>query len=920
MTGSFFANVGAIALLSFAFNMGVVSHSFAETDEALIPFDIPSQTLDLSLIAFSIQADINVVGVTELLRKYQTPEVVGDMTWTQALMLLTEAKNLDYQIIGNKSVTIVLDNRPKISDNYLQEIVVTAAGHLSDLQETPIAVTVMDQDILYQNQILDLRDLTKSVPGLEMISTMPQAATLVQLRGVGTTNITEIADGPVSIHIDGIYSPRSQSAAALLHDIDRIEVLRGPQGTLFGRNASAGSINVHNRQPLLDEWQSQISLGIGNYQQREFRGTLNLPVGDDLGFRFATAINKHGAYTKLLDNYVGLGPQYPQHISELTDYDQALDLGQRGPETADQSSVRISGFWQPQPEFSAFISVERYMDRGTGIAELDPTLVNQGIRGVVIDSPASLDLTNDTLRSRFDYQFDNYTLRYIFGQSEMQRQQITDIDNGRTGGFEQERTFSSNFKFASNEIQLISNNLESVEWLAGLYSSREKNSIVFAVDQQNAGGGRYSQGATSWINDIDGAAVSYAVQPDRRINSLGVYSQAVYKLDPSSRITFGLRYTKDTKSDRGGRALNCRVTSMLGPYTNSESIGPGAPEPDQIYADPATQQAILAGSYHDNGTSDGIGDQPCWVRQVNDLEVTWQNTSGLLRYDIMPRDGMMYYASISTGFKSGHIQDAGNSAMPETVTNYELGLKSQFLDDSLRFNAALFQANYDNLQFSNPDWLDTDNDGVADTGGSTVVRNAPAAKVRGLELELEWIRTEFDYIQLTAAFTDAHFDQFSIPDTLFGDLFNPFVSDAANTANDPVDLSGNAPPRVPKWKLTATYQHDFILPTGVLTPRIMATLSDQYFLDIYNRDSLAPGVFDRLPNGGNNLGVQNSFALLDFGLTYKPYAKNWDIVVYLNNALNENIKIASGNIITEQGFVATYLPPRTYGIKVSYSL
>nr|MCS5587664.1 TonB-dependent receptor [Porticoccaceae bacterium] len=493
-------------------------------------------------------------------------------------------------------------------------------------------------------------------------------------------------------------------------------------------------------------------------------------------------------------------------------------------------------------------------------------------------------------------------------------------DNGWSGGFEQQRTHSSNFKFTSNELQLISNDLERVEWLIGLYSSQEQNSIVFAVDQQNAGGGRYSQGATSWISDFDGAAVSYAIQPDRRVNSLGVYSQAVYSFAPSRRITFGLRYTKDSKSDVGGRALNCRVTSVLGPYTSSESIGPGAPRPDQIYADPATQQAILAGTYHDNGSSDGIGDQPCWVRQVNDLEVSWENTSGLLRYDFIPREGVMYYASISTGFKSGHIQDAGNSAMPETIANFELGLKSQYLDDSLRCNVALFQANYDNLQFSNPDWLDTDNDGVADTGGSTVVRNAPAAKVRGLELELEWLKTDLDYIQLTAAFTDAHFAQFAIPDTIFGDLFNPFISDQSNSATDPVDLSGNAPPRVPKWKLTAAYKHDFMLSTGILTPRVMATFSGRYFLDIYNRDQVAPGVFDRLPNGGSNLGVQSSFALLDLGLLYKPYAKNWQIVGYLNNALNENVKIASGNVITEQGFVATYLPPKTYGIKVSYSL
>ena len=280
----------------------------------------------------------------------------------------------------------------------------------------------------------------------------------------------------------------------------------------------------------------------------------------------------------------------------------------------------------------------------------------------------------------------------------------------------------------------------------------------------------------------------------------------------------------------------------------------------------------------------------------------------------------MYYASVSTGFKSGHIQDAGNSAKPETVTNFEVGLKSQYLEDSLRINAALFEANYDNLQFSNQDRLDINGDGVADTGGSTVVRNASKAKIHGLEFELEWLATDVDYIQLTAALADAHFDQFAIPDTLFGDVFNPYVSSAANSSTSPVDLSGNVPPRVPKWKLTASYKHDFMLQAGILSPRLMVTVSDQYFLDIYNRDKVAANLFDRLPDGGNNLGIQKAYALLDLNLTYKHFANNWEIIGYLNNAFDRDVKIASGNVLTEQGFVATYMPPKTFGIAVNYSL
>ena len=178
--------------------------------------------------------------------------------------------------------------------------------------------------------------------------------------------------------------------------------------------------------------------------------------------------------------------------------------------------------------------------------------------------------------------------------------------------------------------------------------------------------------------------MSYAVQPDRRVESMGVFAQGTYDVDDSQRVTLGVRSTKDTKSDRGGRALNCRVTSVLGPYRETGSVGPGAPRSDQIYADAATAAAVEQGLPHDGGTNEGIGDEPCWIRQVNDFSATWRNVSGLLRYDVKLEDDLMLYASISSGFKSGHIQDAGNVADPETVINYELGIKSMHLDDRLR--------------------------------------------------------------------------------------------------------------------------------------------------------------------------------------------------------------------------------------------
>ena len=921
MRGKVLQTTWVMVVVFLVLNFGFIQPSFAESDQPRLEFNIPSQPLDSGLVAFSLQADINIIGITANLQPHVIADLKGTLTRAEALTALLESTGLDYKIINDKAVSIFVATLPaedSDTDTLLQEIIVTAAGRATDLQKTPIAVTAFDQIKLDSDRISDLRGLTHLVPGLEMTSTAPQSATLVQLRGVGSTNITEIADGPVSIHVDGIYSPRSQAASALLYDIDRIEVLRGPQGTLLGRNSTSGSINIYNQKPSLDILDGNFSIVLGNYHRRELRGALDVPINDQFGLRFAGATLRHDSYTEILDNYAGLAPQYPAATDELSDYDQSVDYGQEAPEMADQQSWRISSLWQPTDSFSALISLEKYRDQGTGLAQLDPSLVAQGIRAVVSDSPSFLDLSNKTLRTQLDYKASGYSVRYLYGRSRMKRGQIVDADNGRSSSFEQQRTHSSNFQFSSHELQLMNDDSERLRWLMGTFYSREYNKIVFAVDQQNAGGGRNAEGATSWISNFDGAAVSYAIQPNRRVESLGVFAQATYDFDQFNRLTLGTRHTRDTKSDRGGRAVNCRVTSLLGPYIEAGSIGPGAPRPEEIYADTATQQAIDNGDYHDNGTNQGIGDEPCWIRQVNDLSVTWKNVTGLFSYEFSPSDRLMYFASISTGFKSGHIQDAGNYVEPETVTNFELGLKSQYLDDSLRLNVALFRANYNNLQFSNEDRLDINNDGVADTGGSTVVRNASAATIRGLELELDWALTDVDRLQISAAVTDAYFDQFEIPDTLFGNLFNPFVSSASLSPEDPVVLSGNSPPRVPNWKITLSYSHDFSYEWGVLMPRITARVSDSYFLDIYNRDKLEPGIFNRLPDGGAGVGVQRAYQMYDLRLTYKPASKSWIVSAFINNATDEDVKVDSGNVITEDGLVATYIAPRTFGIKFNY--
>ncbi|MET0355212.1 MAG: TonB-dependent receptor, partial [Cellvibrio sp.] len=744
-----------------------------------INLDIPAQELDSALLLLSAQANVDVFAPSALVAAIKSPALKGQMTLTQALDNLLMGTALQYKVsaqnrisITAKPVKAVLEtSRPRT----IEEVVVTATRRATDLQKTPVAVTALSQQNLNQHRVKDIRNLTDLVPGLEMTNTGEQSALLVQLRGIGQTNITEIADGPVALHIDGVYSPRAQGAATLLYDLDRIEILRGPQGTLFGRNATSGGINIQTQKPQFDAQSFDVDFTLGTYEHKAIKAAFNFPFNDEFAMRFSAAFDKHDSYTRLINNYAGLGPQYPATEADLNNYQKA-DTNTQGPDADNQQAIRLTSLWQPSENFHWIASVEHYTDEGTSVTELDPTLVARGIRATVSDKPSFIDLSNNTFRSRMDYTFpDGQTLSYIAGAAVMKRQQGFDQDMGRSGNYEQRRTDRSTFRFGSHELQLMNGDEENLRWIIGAFASRERNDIVYAIDQADNDGNGDPTKTTSFISDFGGAAVAIFMQPERRVESEALYTQATYDLNNVSRFTAGIRYTQDTKSDEGGRSLNCRVTGV-GPYTTVNSIGQGAPKPEQIYADAGAQAAINSGLPYDNGGHEGIDDELCWVRQVNDYSATWKNVSGLLRYEYDLYVDLMTYTSVATGFKSGHIQDRGNEAKPEEVINFEFGVKANLLDGNMRFNSALYQADYTNLQFSDRDLFDMNGDGVVDSITSTVVRNAAAAKVKGLEIEIDWAITPQDYFHVAAAFMKARFENFQTPDTLFGNLFNPYVN------------------------------------------------------------------------------------------------------------------------------------------------
>ena len=182
----------------------------------------------------------------------------------------------------------------------LEEIVVTATRHETMLMKTPVAVTSVSQESLDRAGVQSVSELANLVPNMDIATINGQSTPIISMRGVRSTNETELGDPAVGVHLDGVYSPRMQGFLGLMFDNERVEVLRGPQGTLFGRNSTVGTINIITAKPKTDAFSANANLGIGNYAARDVSGMVNIPVSNDFAVRVAGRIHKRESY---IDGY-----------------------------------------------------------------------------------------------------------------------------------------------------------------------------------------------------------------------------------------------------------------------------------------------------------------------------------------------------------------------------------------------------------------------------------------------------------------------------------------------------------------------------------------------------------------------------------------------------------------------------------------
>ncbi|MEE4201587.1 TonB-dependent receptor [Erythrobacter sp.] len=578
------------------------------------------------------------------------------------------------------------------------DIVVTARRREETLQDVPLAVTAFSSEALFDAQIENLVDLSGKVPNLNISFITSTTTAIIYLRGAGQDDTNPPSEQPITIYLDDVPYLKAPGAVFDLIALESVEVLRGPQGTLYGRNATGGAIKLLTRRPDLDEATGIARITVGSFGQVDFAGSFSAPLSDTFAVRVDGVSRSSDGFIR--DAFADEDPTRPDRYNAI-----------------DTNTARIAALWQPTDRLEIYAAAD-YTENNPGPFTATPaattTLEDNFVDGEFVDSP---DLFGDpflaaptlfgesaftgyggTLQARYD--FDTFDVRAIFGYRGFQQDDSFDTDGGPSiGTFEGEpftRT-GNGFDFVRDwehdaytlELRAASAGSGKLNWVGGLFLLREENVATSVL-------GRFTDPA-----NLDNPSAT-AQDQDQTTDSIAVFGEVSYRPIDRLELTAGLRYTHDEKE---------LTVEQYGAFDLPLFFGTFFPPFGPLEADESFDRFT--------------------PRFIADFEVT---------------DDISVYASYSQGFQAGAFQGfqltAANAVVPieETVVHsYEVGLRSSWLNDRLVFNVTAFQADYNELPTTQ----------FESASGFLEARTFDAT-IRGLEFDI--FAEPLDGFTLTAAF------------------------------------------------------------------------------------------------------------------------------------------------------------------------
>ncbi len=801
----------------------------------------------------------------------------------------------------------------------IADIVVTARRTNENLQTVPVAVTALSPVALQQAQVTAVTDLARTAPSLSIGTggTGPASIVYLAIRGQAQNSPNSFSDPAVGIYIDGVYVARPMVGNLGFLDPASAEVLRGPQGTLFGRNTTGGALNLTTMQPKLDVTEGYIKIGMGNYSQVVTEGVVNVPLGDELAVRFAGRYDKHDGYFPnpfeteangaIKGEYYGRGAlkwepkSLPLTLNVVGDYTHYRDTGNAvavaaiNPAGPMASFYGISqlvrsgaipgstpiplgpGFSVPASTFADFSQgplgpITQYLNPEFATAAQKATLLSQDWRtnygaprtGVsAIDTPANFNEAW-SLTGNLKVDLGEVTVKSITGYRWSNTYDSLDLLGTGTGA----GAFVSNYRQHqfSEELQ-VSGKTGNLQYIfGGIYfreaGSEQSRSAIFFNTPIATGG-----------DNTFGTFVS---------TSKGLFAQLYYNLTDALRLTGGIRYTWDTRSidrqgttpfiPRPGQTINCQA-----------GVNAGMPAPTGL---PAPNSGC-----HNAETANFS--YPAWTAGI-DYKVApeifvYIKTSG---------------ASNSGGFNSRPVPPPYSSSFkPEKVRDIEAGFKGEFFDRHLRTNLAVFHAWQSDVQrIINTTFVDA----TGATRLTQFVSNAGRARTYGFEFEGTVIPWQGMEIGTSAAYLHAAYVKGSRFETqLVGGL--PVQ----------VDRSGEPITQAPKWTASVSLTQTFDVGSGELKLHGDYSYMGSRYFDYFTTGDPSQAAAVAIANEASRI---RAYGLLNLQATYTFKDPAIEVSLWGKNVTNQANFTNVFNSYTGLGATVQFQgAPRTYGATVKYS-
>ncbi|MFT4179329.1 MAG: TonB-dependent receptor [Thermomonas sp.] len=846
----------------------------------------------------------------------------------------------------------------------LDKVVVTVERREQDLQKyagTAQAITAEDARTLGINN--ELRNVQALVPGLSMAN---QEGNLeIFIRGVGSANNTELGDPGAAPHINGAYIPRPRGLGGMFYDIERVEINKGPQGTLRGRNALAGTLNIITKRPEIggEDLSGYVQLEAGNRDHRAGEFALNLPMGPWAAMRFAGYKTEKG--------------------SSFENAGAAQYLDPAG--IQDEQGGRVSFLYKPDDgKLSIFVMADMGKEGGTGYPganiyyaaragympdDVDPRkIIYRGVQG-------TLDSTNWGAMANISYDFGGVTLEYNASFRDVDYQQTNAQSEGilwpgrnieprsatNPGGIDYNNYSTQYWLTLSqsqvHELRLSSDDDARFRWTTGLFHFNEDQQVGYLslVDY-----GRWYSGTEFTMPKVNG-------------KSSAAFADGTFDVNDRLRLKGGLRYTKEEKSRYGigGNWAMGLPGTVNGSFAGDFATRLGSPgfAPAFMYrpnfdvsgitsnADKAKflLQGILSYGIIDtiydqlgpaaNGGDFGCVDRPDIGGDTIDCPYAgWQQVSGIpaqqfgiskfnftdwrvgFEYDLTPDN--LLYGTVSSGHKAGGFNDSFDpeeipeTFKPESIIAWEIGSKNAFklFNRSSTFNVSAFYYDYTDQVFQDLAVINTDPVTGEAKGFSLVNRNVGKSVVYGIEAESVLRFPGNVMLNLNALWLDSEIKEGIVADVRSQDY-------GIGGATSMIDLSGNELPLASELTFNARLQHSMELAHGTFDWQVLASYRSGFYLTQYNMRSIEfvrkdPTTLEIVYDHTEEAAAagfpdyQPAETTVNAGIGFTTLSGKWRFEAWGSNLLDNDV---SQKALVGTGINVRFLnDARSYGMRVRY--